>query len=156
MSSKRKHRQYAPLTSQVAIVVNNLTANAEDIRDVGLVPGSGRSLVGGHGNSLQYSCLENLMDREAWQAVAYRVAKSWAWLKWLSMQACSLTLTLAILFGMSPKAKETQTKISKCKNKNKLKQKCIKLKITRELSTKWKDHLLNERGYLLMIYLIRG
>ena len=156
MSSKRKHRQYAPLTSQVAIVVNNLPANAEDIRDVGLVPGSGRSLGGGHGNSLQYSCLENLMDREAWQGVTYRITKSWACLKWLSMQACSLTLTLAILFGMSLKAKETQTKISKCKNKNKLKQKCIKLKITRELSTKWKDHLLNERGYLLMIYLIRG
>ena len=156
MSSKRKHRQYATLTSQVAIMVKNLPANAEDIRDVGLVLGSGRSLGGGHSNPLQNSCLENLMDREAWQAVAYRVAKSWTRLKWLSMQTCSLTLTLTILFGMSPQAKETQTKISKCKNKNIQKQKYIKLKITRELSIKWKDHLLNERGYLLMIYLIRG
>ena len=156
MSSKRKHRQYATLTSQVAIMVKNLPANAEDIRDVGLVLGSGRSLGGGHSNPLQNSCLENLMDREAWQAVAYRVTKCWTRLKWLSMQTCSLTLTLTILFGMSPQAKETQTKISKCKNKNIQKQKYIKLKITRELSIKWKDHLLNERGYLLMIYLIRG
>ena len=40
-------------------MVNNLSANAEDIRDMGLIPGSGRSFGGGHGNPLQYSCLEN-------------------------------------------------------------------------------------------------
>ena len=45
-------------------------------RDMGSNPGSGRSLVGGHSNSLQYSCLENPMDREAWQAILHRVAKS--------------------------------------------------------------------------------
>ena len=45
--------------SQVALVVKNLPANAGDIRDLGSVPGWGRSPGGGHGNSLQYSCLEN-------------------------------------------------------------------------------------------------
>jgi len=52
--------------SQVALVVNNQSANAGDIRDVGLIPGSGRSSGGGHGNTLQYSCLENSMDGGAW------------------------------------------------------------------------------------------
>ena len=51
--------------SQVVPVVNNLPANAGDIRDVGLIPGSGRSPGGGHGNPLQYSCLKNSMDRQA-------------------------------------------------------------------------------------------
>ena len=46
----------------------NLPANARDTRDEGLIPGSGRSPGGGHGNPLQYSCLENPMDRRAWQA----------------------------------------------------------------------------------------
>ena len=51
-------------------------ANAGDIRDVGLIPGSGRSPGGQHGNSLQYSCLENPMDRGAWQVTVHRVAES--------------------------------------------------------------------------------
>jgi len=50
----------------VALAVKNLSANAEDIRDVGLILGSGRSPGGGHGNTLQYPCLENSMDRGAW------------------------------------------------------------------------------------------
>ena len=54
------------LTSQVAHLVKNLPANAEDLRDMGLIPGWGRSLGGGHGNLLQYYCLENPMDRGAW------------------------------------------------------------------------------------------
>ena len=54
----------------------NPPADAGDIRDVGLIPGSGRSSGEGNGNPLQYSCLENLMDREAWQATVHRVAKS--------------------------------------------------------------------------------
>ena len=62
--------------SQVALVVKKLPANAGDIRDAGLIPGMGRSLGGGHGNPLQYSCLENPMDRGAWQATVYGVAKS--------------------------------------------------------------------------------
>ena len=52
--------------SRVALAVKNLSANAEDIRDVGLILGSGRSPGGGHGNTLQYPCLENSMDRGAW------------------------------------------------------------------------------------------
>ena len=54
--------------SQVALVVKNQPANAGDIRDASLIPGWGRYPGGGHGNSLQYSCLENPMDRGAWQA----------------------------------------------------------------------------------------
>ena len=53
------------MTSQVALVVKNPPANAGDIRDVRLIPGLGRSPGGGHGNSLQYSCLGNPMDRGA-------------------------------------------------------------------------------------------
>ena len=53
----------------------NPPANAGDTRDTGSIPGSGRSPGGGHGNPLQYSCLENPMDREAWQVVVHRVAK---------------------------------------------------------------------------------
>ena len=48
----------------VVLVVKNLPANARDIRDMGLIPGSGRSPEGGHGNPLQYSCLEDPMNRE--------------------------------------------------------------------------------------------
>ena len=54
-------------------MVKNLSADA---RDVGLIPGLGRSLGGGNGNPLQYSCLENSMDREAWWAIDYGTAKS--------------------------------------------------------------------------------
>ena len=57
-------------------MVKNPPTSAGDIRDVGLIPGSGRSLGGGHGNPLQYSCLENPMDRGAWQATVHRVAES--------------------------------------------------------------------------------
>ena len=57
-------------------MVKNLPANAGDLRDMGLIPGSGRSPGGGHGNSLWYSCLENSMDRGAWLWVTVpRVAK---------------------------------------------------------------------------------
>ena len=60
----------------MTLVVKNLPASAGDIRDVGLIPGSGRSPAGGHGNPLQYSCPENPMDRGAWQATFLRDAKS--------------------------------------------------------------------------------
>ena len=65
-------------------MVKNLAANAGDIRDTGPIPRLGRSPGGGHGNPLQYSCLENPMDRGAWQATVYRAAKSWTQLKQLS------------------------------------------------------------------------
>ena len=54
------------MTSQVVSVVKNLPANAGDTRETGSIPGSERSPGVGNGNLLQYSCLENLMDRGAW------------------------------------------------------------------------------------------
>ena len=54
--------------SQVALVVKNMPANAEDVRDTGLIPGLERPPGGGNGNPLQSSCLENPMDRGAWWA----------------------------------------------------------------------------------------
>ena len=51
-----------------SIVLKNPPANAEDARDTGLIPGLGRSPGVGNGNPLQYSCLENSMDKEAWWA----------------------------------------------------------------------------------------
>ena len=57
-------------------VVKNLSANEGDARDVGLILGSGRPPGVGHGNPLQYSCLENFMDREAWWVTVHGVAKS--------------------------------------------------------------------------------
>ena len=67
--------------SQMVLVVKNLPANAEDVRDTGSIPGSVRSLGGGHGNPLQYSCLENPMGRGARQAIVHGVVKSWTRLK---------------------------------------------------------------------------
>ena len=54
-------------------MIKNLPANAGDVRDSGLIPGPGRSPGGGHGNLLQYSCLENPMDRGAWWATVHGV-----------------------------------------------------------------------------------
>ena len=59
-------------------MVKNLPANAGDAREEGLIPGLGRSPGGGHGNPLQYSCLKNPMDREAWWATVHTVAKNGA------------------------------------------------------------------------------
>ena len=59
----------------VAQPIKNLPASAGEVRDVCSIPGSGRSPGGGHGNPLQYSCLENPIDRGAWWALAHRVAK---------------------------------------------------------------------------------
>ena len=70
-------KEYTHMASQVALVVKNPPANAGDTRDSGSIPGSGRSPGGGPGNPLQYSCLENLMNREAWQAIVHRFTKSW-------------------------------------------------------------------------------
>ena len=60
----------------MVLVVKKPSANAGDIRDMGSIPGLGRCPGGGHGNLLQYSCLENPMDRGAWQAMLHRVAKN--------------------------------------------------------------------------------
>ena len=65
----------------MALVVKHPPANAGDIRDMGSIPGSGKTPGGGHGNPLQYSCLENPMDRGTWQAVVHRITKSQTQLK---------------------------------------------------------------------------
>ena len=62
-------------------MVKNPPANAGDIRDAGLIPKPGRSSGGRQGNSLQYSCAENPMDRGAWRAAVHRVAQSQTRLK---------------------------------------------------------------------------
>ena len=62
--------------SQLALVVKNLPTNAGDIGDTDSVLGSGRSPGEGHGNPLQYSCLENPMDRGAWRATVHGVTKN--------------------------------------------------------------------------------
>ena len=59
----------------MALVLKNLPVNAGDISGVGLIPGSGRFPEGGHGNPLQYSCLENLMDKGAWQLRVHGVVR---------------------------------------------------------------------------------
>ena len=56
--------------------VKNMLADSGDIRDTSFIPGWGKCTGEGHGNPLQYSCLENPMDRRAWQATAYWVAES--------------------------------------------------------------------------------
>ena len=68
-------------------VVKKPLANVGDRRDAGSIPGLGRSPGGGHGNPLQYSCLENPMDRGAWWDIAHGVVKSRTQLKRLSTQA---------------------------------------------------------------------
>ena len=67
--------------SQAVLVVKNLPANVGDVRDAGLIPGLGRSAGGGHGNPLQYSCLENSMDGGVWRATVHGVTKSQTRLK---------------------------------------------------------------------------
>ena len=73
----------------------NPPANAGD---TGSIPGSGRSPGGGHGTPLQYSCLENPMDRGAWQATVHVVVKSWSW---LSKHKCTHILGYLLMFENS-------------------------------------------------------
>ena len=68
---------FKEVTSLVAQMVKHLAYN---VGDLGFIPGSGRSSGEGNGNPLQYSCLENPMDREAWWATVHGVAKSGTWL----------------------------------------------------------------------------
>ena len=75
--------------SQVALVVKNPPANAWDLRDMGSIPGLGRSPEGGNGNPLQYSCLGNPMERGAWWATVRRIVKSQTR---LSDQVCTHTV----------------------------------------------------------------
>ena len=63
--------------SQVVLVVKNPPARAGEVRDVGSIPGSGRSHGEENSTPLQYSCLENSIDRGAWQATVHGIARSW-------------------------------------------------------------------------------
>ena len=60
----------------MALVVKNLPASAGDVGDTGSIPESGKAPGEGHGNPLQYSCLENLMDRGAWWVTVHRITQS--------------------------------------------------------------------------------
>ena len=73
-------------------VVKNLPANAGDSDNASSIPGSGRSPGGGNGNPLQYSCLENPMDRGAWKAAVHGVAKSWTQLSNRAQTHCIHTV----------------------------------------------------------------
>ena len=73
------------MASQVVLMVKTLPANAGEMRDPGLIAGSGRSPGGMYGNPLQYSCLENPMDRGVWWTTVHWITKSWTQLKQLSM-----------------------------------------------------------------------
>ena len=75
--------------SQVVLVIKNPPTNAGDIRDTSSIPGSGRSPGAGHGNPLQYSCLENPRLGGAWWAAVYGVARSQTRLKQLSSSSSS-------------------------------------------------------------------
>ena len=68
--------------------LKNPPASAGGLRDEGLIPGLGRCPEGGHANPLQYSYLENPMDRRAWQATVHGVTKNQTRLKWLSNKLC--------------------------------------------------------------------
>ena len=100
MGSHRVGHDWSDLAAAVAVtligeggalVVKNLPANAGDIRDASSIPEPGRSPGEGHGNPLQYSCLENHMDRGDWQSTVHRVTKSQTRLKWLSTHATLIT-----------------------------------------------------------------
>ena len=83
----------------MALVIKNPPANAGDIREVGSIPESGRSAKEGKGNPLQYSCLENPMDRGVWWAAVHEVAQSRTRLKQVSSSSgCSYILILQFLF----------------------------------------------------------
>ena len=75
-------------------MVKKLPDNEGDIRDRGLIPGSGRSPGGGHGNPLEYSCLENPMDRGVWWATGHGVAKSWTQTEQLKHASTHSQLTM--------------------------------------------------------------
>ena len=81
----------------VALLVKNLPANKGDARDAALIPASGRFPVGGNGNPLQDSCLENLTDRGAWWYAVHRVVKSQTRLKRLGIHIHASTKTHRVL-----------------------------------------------------------
>ena len=75
------------MTSQEMLVVKNPPASAGDVRDLGFNSWVGKIPGGGHGDSLQYSCLEKPAHRGAWRVAAHWVAESWKWLS--NLAACT-------------------------------------------------------------------
>ena len=96
------------------LVVNNPPVNAEDARNMFSNPGSGRPLGVENGNPLQYSCLENSMDRETWQVTVHGITKSWTWLsKWTHRHTyipvfCGSYSQVYLLHTSSPLPRKTQ------------------------------------------------
>ena len=81
-------------------MIKNLPASAGNLRDTCSITGLGRFPRGGHGNPLQFSCLENPMNRGAWCATTHMVIKSWMWLRWINMH----TVVYAPIFSVRNKA----------------------------------------------------
>ena len=90
-------------------VVNDLPASVGDVRHSGSIPGSGSFPGGGHGSPLQYSCLQNPMDRVAWRATVHGVAKSHTRLKQLSTQAGTGNKVPHAVGQPSPQATATES-----------------------------------------------
>ena len=101
------------LKCQMVLVAKNSPASAEDVRDMGLIPESGRSPGGGRGNPLQYSSLENPMDRGAWWLTVHRVTKSRTWLKWLSTHALNYVNIFFVGLLLSNQINSTKAKVVK-------------------------------------------
>ena len=121
---------------QVALVVKNSTASAGAIRDTCLIPEWGRSPGKRNGNPVQYSCLENPMDREAWQATLHGVTKSRTQLKCLSTYVHFMTQLWNIgqgLFPLCPWYKTAPENLQIIKM-----NRCVKTDILRHCSRKQK------------------
>ena len=94
------HGVVAHGASQVVLLLKYLPANAGDVRDTASISRSGRSPGEEYGHPLQYSCLENPMDRGALRATVQKVAKSQTQLKWLSMQAQTVACPAPLSWGV--------------------------------------------------------
>ena len=81
----------------MVLVVKILPTNAGAVRDTGFIPGSGRAPEGRHDNPLQYSCMENFMDKRAWQVTVHGVSKSQTRLKRLHTPPHITDLTIQFL-----------------------------------------------------------
>ena len=102
-----KHKTAA----QVVLVVKNTLVKAGDARDTGSMLGSGKSPGGGHRKPLQYSCLENPMDRGVWQDTVHRVTKSWTPRKLLSMSTEKHTQNIKLLEDILDEKLETLCRV---------------------------------------------
>ena len=122
--------------SQVATVVKNPPTNAGNVRKSGSIPGLEKYPGVGNGNPLHYSCLENPMDRGAWQPTVHRCTKSWTLLKQLSMHACSYP-------HMTTKKKHSFDYMHLCHKVMSLRFKTLSRFVRAFLS--WSKHLLISR-----------